>query len=248
MIPGDHPRAESLETRERLVRGWRDGVVSTHGLIAHGRGEAFDYLLGEETVPPAEDAEEAAAAALLLGDSVVSVNGNAAALAPDELVELSEVFDAPLEVNLFHRSEERLHRIASHLESHGADEVLGLKGDAEVAGLEHGRGTVDSDGIRSADTVLVPLEDGDRTRALVEAGKTVVAVDLNPLSRTSCSATVTVVDELTRALPKVTNHGRDMEGGEARRILGEFDNEANLAGILRHLDERLGELADAKDR
>ena len=31
-----------------------------------------------------------------------------------------------------------------------------------------------------ADTVLVPLEDGDRTEALVKMGKTVVAIDLNP--------------------------------------------------------------------
>ena len=49
--------------------------------------------------------------------------------------------------------------------------------------------------------MLVPLEDGDRCEALVTAGKTVVTIDLNPLSRTSRTATLTVVDGLTRALP-----------------------------------------------
>ncbi|MBS1262847.1 MAG: 4-phosphopantoate--beta-alanine ligase [Methanonatronarchaeales archaeon] len=244
MIPGDHPRAESLARRELLVRGWREGIVSTQGLVAHGRGETFDYLLGEESTPPAQEAEMAAAAALLLGDPVVSVNGNAAALAPGELVELSGTFGAPLEVNLFHRSEERIERIADHLRENGAREVLGLDGDAEIPGLSHGRGIVDGEGIYSADTVLVPLEDGDRTRALVDMGKTVLAIDLNPMSRTSVAASVAVVDELTRAVPKVTNHGKGMKRREARRVLGEFDSAENRAEVLRHMRRRLGELAD----
>ena len=36
-------------TRERIEEGVREGVTSLAGLIAHGRGEAFDYLLGEKT-------------------------------------------------------------------------------------------------------------------------------------------------------------------------------------------------------
>jgi 4-phosphopantoate--beta-alanine ligase len=34
-------------------------------------------------------------------------------------------------------------------------------------------------------------------------GKTVITVDLNPLSRTAKAADVTIVDELTRALPQL---------------------------------------------
>lgn len=49
MIPKDHPRAESLHTREMLVDGFRRNLVVAEGLIAHGRGEAFDYLIGERT-------------------------------------------------------------------------------------------------------------------------------------------------------------------------------------------------------
>ena len=64
-IPKSHPRFESLQRRERLVRAWKAGVVVPEGLIAHGRGEAFDYLLGEETTAPALVAEKAAAAFLV---------------------------------------------------------------------------------------------------------------------------------------------------------------------------------------
>lgn len=244
MIPDDHPRAESLRTRDRLVEGWRSGIVSTHGLVAHGRGEAFDYVLGEETLDAVEASERAAAAALKRGKAVISVNGNSAALAPRELVELSEEVGAPLEVNLFHRDVERMERIAAHLGDHGAETVLGLEGDAEIPGLDHGRGVVDRDGIFGADVVLVPLEDGDRTEALVGMGKTVVAIDLNPLSRTALSADVTVVDELTRAVPKITNYAKGIEEGEAGEVVEGYDNGACLSRVLRTIRNRIGELAN----
>jgi 4-phosphopantoate--beta-alanine ligase len=56
------------------------------------------------------------------------------------------------------------------------------------------RRMVDPDGIYIADVVLVPLEDGDRTEALVKMGKKVIAIDLNPLSRTSQKASITIVE------------------------------------------------------
>lgn len=59
-IPKDHPRAESLRVREMLVDGLRDGLVVEEGLIAHGRGESFDYLIGETTTPSAIRAIKAA--------------------------------------------------------------------------------------------------------------------------------------------------------------------------------------------
>src|SRR5207245_10904435 len=76
-IPRSHPRYESLVRRERLVRAWKEGVVVPEGLIAHGRGEAWDYLFGEGTSAPALVAERAAAAHLLAASRpVISVNGN----------------------------------------------------------------------------------------------------------------------------------------------------------------------------
>jgi len=48
-IPKSHPRYESLRTRDLIAGGVEKGIASIHGLIAHGRGEAFDYLIGEKT-------------------------------------------------------------------------------------------------------------------------------------------------------------------------------------------------------
>ena len=88
-VPRSHPRYWSLRTRDDIVTGVEKGVTSIHGLIAHGRGEAFDYLLGERTHGFAHDAIEAAAALLLgAGFPVISVNGNAAALVPDGMAAL----------------------------------------------------------------------------------------------------------------------------------------------------------------
>src|SRR5574341_1731377 len=117
MIPKDHPRARSLMIRERLVDGFRRNLVVAEGLIAHGRGEAFDYLLGERTPEPAIKAVRAAAALLLLSkNAVLSVNGNAAALCPKEVVELAGVTGAKIEVNLFYRTDERELAIKAELE------------------------------------------------------------------------------------------------------------------------------------
>jgi len=48
LIPKNHPRYCSLKIREKLVEGFEKGFVALEGLIAHGRGESFDYLLGEK--------------------------------------------------------------------------------------------------------------------------------------------------------------------------------------------------------
>ena len=81
-IPPDHPRAKSLYTRERLINGFRRGLVVPEGLIAHGRGEAYDYLLGERTTKTAQHAIKVATGQILLLSNrpVISVNGNTAPL------------------------------------------------------------------------------------------------------------------------------------------------------------------------
>ncbi|MBU0623583.1 MAG: DUF137 domain-containing protein, partial [Candidatus Thermoplasmatota archaeon] len=98
-IPKSHPRYASLVLREKLVEGFRNGVVVPQGLIAHGRGEMFDYLLGERTTKEARIASRAAAAILLRAKRpVISVNGNVAALCPRDIVHLAEVAHARIEV------------------------------------------------------------------------------------------------------------------------------------------------------
>jgi 4-phosphopantoate--beta-alanine ligase len=228
-VPESHPRAESLEVRHRLEDGIDSGITSRQGLLAHGRGEAFDYLIGERTIDSADRAERAAAAHLLQAEHpVLSVNGNAAALVPDELVALADATEALLEVNLFNRTDERMRAIVEHLESHGAEDVLGLAGDGEIPGLDHPRATVDADGIGAADVVLVPLEDGDRAEALAALEKTLIVIDLNPLSRSSVAADVPIVDNVVRAIPRIAEHARDLVGDpEAQRsAIADFDADA----------------------
>ncbi|HKL28909.1 MAG TPA: 4-phosphopantoate--beta-alanine ligase, partial [Natrialbaceae archaeon] len=204
-VPEDHPRYESLLTRHRIEAGVDKGITSRQGLIAEGRGETFDYLLGERTIESADAAERAAAAQLLLAEHpVLSINGNVAALVPGESIELAEAVGADLEVNLFNRTDERVRAIADHLREHGATDVKGLTADARIPGLSHERAKVDADGIYDADVVLVPLEDGDRAEALAEMGKTEIVVDLNPGSRSPRSAAVPIVDNVMRAVPNVT--------------------------------------------
>ena len=108
-LPKDHPRYESLKFRHKIIEGMKKLVVAEAGLIAHGRGEWFDYIIGEKTSSAAKKAIKAAVALLLLSDHpIISVNGNVAALMPEELVKLSNVLDAPLEINLFYRKEGRI--------------------------------------------------------------------------------------------------------------------------------------------
>ena len=104
-VPPGHPRAESIRIREKLIEHYNEGVVASAGLIAHGRGEAFDYLIGEKTTKIALKAIEAAAAMLLTAKSpCISVNGNAAALNAKEIVNLAYVTNSKIEVNLFYIS------------------------------------------------------------------------------------------------------------------------------------------------
>ena len=201
-VPPSHPRYLSLRTRNRIVAGVERGVTSVHGLIAHGRGEAFDYLLGERTQAFAAFAIDTAAALLLLArHPVISVNGNACALCPEDLVALADVTGAKLEVNIFHTSPEREQSIRLMLLEAGAKDVLMPSQTHSLPGIDHNRRWIHPEGIHQADVVLVPLEDGDRCRALVESGRKVITVDLNPLSRTARTAHVTIVDNIVRCLP-----------------------------------------------
>src|SRR5438477_302099 len=136
-IPKSHQRYDSLMRRETLVRAWKAGIVVPEGLIAHGRGEAFDYLYG-------------------------------------------------------------------------------------------------------ADVVLVPLEDGDRAEALVRMEKVVISVDLNPFSRTTRTASIPVVDELSRALLNIHRFAHELRDDpkEITRLTRTYDKDRNMAALYSFL--RLG--------
>lgn len=244
-IPKSHPRARSLLTRERLVLGFERGLVAREGLLAHGRGEAFDYLMGEKTGRAARAAARAAAARLLLAKSpVISVNGNFAALCPEEIVSLAEATGSKIEVNLFYSSRTRRQNIVRELKRHGAQQVLGNreKRSTRLSGLEGARRTVDVDGIHSADVVLVPLEDGDRTEALARAGKAVISFDLNPLSRTAQRSSITIVDNVTRGMAVLVRESRRLskaDGARLTEIVKDFDNKKNLKSCIDEIRDNL---------
>ena len=226
LIPKSHPRLNSLLIREKLVKGFDDNLVAKEGLLAHGRGEAFDYLIGEKTSKSAKEAIKAAAFMLKNAEnSVISVNGNFAALCPKEIVQLAKTTNSKIEVNLFYSSEKRKKAITKILKKSGAKEILGLnkKSSTKLLGIDSARRIVDKNGIFSADVVLVPLEDGDRTIALKKAKKKIITFDLNPLSRTAQTANITIVDNVTRAMKLLV-----IESKKKKRKLSKYDNKKNL--------------------
>lgn len=240
LIPKSHPRAQSLYVRELLVNAFDDGLVAKEGLMAHGRGEAFDYLIGEKTSKSAKNAIKAAAFALVCAKHpVISVNGNIAGLCPKEIVELAQATNAKIEINLFYSSEKRKQNILKVLRKNGAKEILGVdrKNSTRISGLDSARRIVDKNGIYIADVILVPLEDGDRTIALKKAGKKVITFDLNPLSRTAQTADITIVDNVIRGIRELVDACLKMKKGNLRNI--PYDNKKNLARSISEIRDYL---------
>jgi 4-phosphopantoate--beta-alanine ligase len=234
-IPKSHPRAESLYIREKLVDAFDAGLVAKEGLMAHGRGEAFDYLIGEKTSKSAKKAILAAAFMLKNAQNpVISVNGNIAGLCPKEIIQLAKAAGAKIEVNLFYATNSRRQKIYSTLKKNGASKIYGMdkKNSTKLSGLDSARRIVDRDGIYSADVVVVPLEDGDRTLALKKAGKKVITFDLNPMSRTAETADITIVDNVVRAINHLIKSCKN-----PRQV--KFDNKKNLALAIKEIKTNL---------
>jgi len=235
-IPKSHPRYLSLQIREKLVDGFNNNLVAKEGLLAHGRGEAFDYLIGEKTTKSTKNAIKAAAYMLNHAqNSVISVNGNFVALCPKEIIQLAKITDSKIEVNLFYSSEKRKKAISKVLKKSGAKEILGMdkKHSTKLKGIDSARRIVDKNGIFSADVVLIPLEDGDRTIALKKAKKRIITFDLNPLSRTAQTADVTIVDNVTRAMKLLVT-----ESKKSRKQIT-FDNKKNLKSAILEIRKNL---------
>lgn len=206
-----HPRYRSLLMRHRLEIAAKKGMLADSALIAHGRGEAYDYLIGEQTIESADFATKVALRCLKEATHpVLSLNGNVVALAGDEMLQLADLLDCPVEVNIFYRTPERMTALLSDLDERNKRlglgvEILGANPDAEIPGLKGPRARCESKGILQSDVLLVPLEDGDRCQALVAMGKTVIVIDLNPLSRSSQTGTITIVNEVTRCIAEMVD-------------------------------------------
>lgn len=242
MIPKTHPRYESLLLRDKIKNAFKEGYLADSGMIAHGRGETFDYLIGEKTTETAKKACEAAVANLFLAKNpVLSVNGNTTALAIDEIIDLAKATDSKIEINLFYRTEERVNIITEMFKERGWDEILGTNDEKleYINNLNSPRATASKDGSYTSDVMLVPLEDGDRAEVLVENGKKIIAIDLNPVSRTAKMSTITIVDNIVRAVPLMTKIAKefkekclDKNTEFLENISNNFSNEENLKDSL----------------
>ena len=237
-----HPRYQSLLMRHRLEVAAKKGMLADSALIAHGRGEAFDYLLGEKTIESAMQATGYALSLMKNANSVViSLNGNTTALAGVELMKLANIIGCPVEVNIFYRTPKRMDALLGRLNEINLEydldvDILGAKPDALIPGLEGPRAKCCLSGIYSSEVILVPLEDGDRCEALVAMGKTVIVVDLNPLSRSSKMADVTIVDEISRVANNMLMMIKD---GHLIDIKSPFDNEKSLHSALNLIGENI---------
>jgi 4-phosphopantoate--beta-alanine ligase len=84
---------------------------------------------------------------------------------------------------------------------------------------------------------MVSLEDGDRTQALVNMGKKIIALDINPISRTARTADITIVDNVIRAMPVIIHTismlKREKSIEYMQDIVRHFDNNGNLANSLK---------------
>ncbi|MBA7706549.1 hypothetical protein ES703_115403 [subsurface metagenome] len=148
---------------------------------------------------------------------------------------LSKLLNIPLEINLFYYKEGRIKAIKDVLNKAGATDIKGINEEKiiELEGLESNRRKVEF--IAKADVIMVPLEDGDRTEALKKLNKKVIAVDLNPLSRTALWADITIVDNIVRVIPEmieIANELKKLNDSELNDILNNFDNKLNIQNTL----------------
>ncbi len=114
----------------------------------------------------------------------------------------------------------------------------------EFPRLDSARRVVDKRGIFSADVVLVPLEDGDRTIALKKFGKNVITFDLNPMSRTAQTADITIVDNVIRGMKILIDICKKLSKKDLEEK-SKFDNKKNLKKSILIIRKNLRRMANA---
>ena len=73
-------------------------------------------------------------------------------------------------------------------------------------------------------------------------GKKVIAVDLNPLSRTAQKATITIVDNIVRTLPlmiKLYVRLKNTKKEKLEKIIREYNNQTILKEAISHINKYL---------
>lgn len=244
MLNKDHPRYQSLVYREKIVKAHQNGILADSGMIAHGRGETFDYLIGEKTTTNTKNTIDIAACYFLTSKNpVLSVNGNTTALVSEDIAQLSKLLDIPVEINLYYRTPERIRNIEKIYKNLGVKDILGTDEDdfIDTPNLNGPRSPVSIDGIKKADLVFIPLEDGDRAEKLYQLSKNIINIDLNPLSRTAQTSTVTIVDNIVRAMPAIIESVKkysNYDNTDLETKINEFNNKDNLNNAINDIIQR----------
>lgn len=244
MLNKDHPRYQSLLYRQKIVEAHKKGILADSGMIAHGRGECYDYLIGEKTTYNSDNTIKVAACFFLTSNHpVLSVNGNTTALVAEDIAELSKLLDIPIEINLYYRTDERVKNIEEVYRSLGVENILGTNDDEfiDTPDLNGPRSPVSIDGISKSDLIFIPLEDGDRAEALSKLDKNIISVDLNPLSRTAVTSTLTIVDNIVRAVPLLIKYIRQLKDCPEEELLSmidSFSNKENLDNAIADIIKR----------
>ena len=86
------------------------------------------------------------------------------------------------------------------------------------------------------------IEDGDFPYGLKKLGKNVIAVDLNPLSRTSRDSDITIVDNLVRVFPTLDRYMEEFKRSDLeslKTILENYDNKYILHEVLKYIVRRI---------
>jgi 4-phosphopantoate--beta-alanine ligase len=141
-------------------------------------------------------------------------------------------------VNIFHSSEKREIKIKNYLIKNGAKKVLLPDKKHKIKHISSNRKYVNKDGIYKADVVFVPLEDGDRTEALIKNKKKVITIDLNPLSRTARKSNITIVDNILRTMPlliKTINNFKKFNKNKLKKIYNDYNNKKCLKISLKSI-------------
>jgi 3-methyl-2-oxobutanoate hydroxymethyltransferase len=76
----------------------------------------------------------------------------------------------------------------------------------------------------------------------VKAGKRVIAIDLNPMSRTARTASITIVDNIVRAIPALLQASQTLKTDSTEQLeakLSSFDNNQNLNEATRAIHQNL---------
>jgi 4-phosphopantoate--beta-alanine ligase len=73
-------------------------------------------------------------------------------------------------------------------------------------------------------------------------GKKVIAIDLNPLSRTARCATISIVDNILRAVPNLTAKAKELSAmprDDLEKVVMDYDNQRSLREAVMEIQNHL---------